>query len=196
MDRRVERGQATRDQLVEIATRLFAEHGYDGTSIDAVLQESGVSRGALYHHFSGKDALFEAVYLKTMRDAGRRTMQATRAESEPLASLRAGCLAWIEQVADPVVRRIVLVDAPSVIGWQRWREYDDKMTLGVMKAWTAQAAADGLLPAGQSDLFAHVLLASINEIALVTARAEDERDAIEVATAALDEFLQRLFSRR
>jgi AcrR family transcriptional regulator len=194
MDRRVERGQATRDQLVEIATRLFAEHGYDGTSIDAVLQESGVSRGALYHHFPGKDALFEAVYLRTMQAAGRKSMLATRTETEPLASLRAGCLTWIEQVADPVVRRIVLIDAPAVLGWQRWREYDDQMTLGAMKAWTAQAAADGRLPAAQSELFAHVLLASVNEIALVTARADDPTAAIETAATALDEILDRLFS--
>lgn len=194
MDKRVERGQATRDQLVEIATRLFAEHGYDGTSIDAVLQESGVSRGALYHHFPGKDALFEAAYLTAMRDASRKTMLATRAETEPLAALRAGCLTWIEQVADPVVRRIVLIDAPSVLGWQRWREYDDEMTLGAMKAWTAQAASDGRLPAAQSELFAHVLLASVNEIALVTARAQDQRAAIAQATDALDEILRRLFS--
>jgi hypothetical protein len=81
-----------------------------------------------------------------------------------------------------------------VLGWQRWRDYDDQMTLGAMKAWTAQAAADGRLPAEQSELFAHVLLASVNEIALLAARADDPKAAIVLATGALDEILRRLFS--
>src|ERR1700760_1019508 len=61
MNRNVERGQATRTHLVEVATQLFAAHGYEGTSIEAVLAESGASRGSLYHHFAGKNALFLAV---------------------------------------------------------------------------------------------------------------------------------------
>ena len=61
MNKNVARGQATRAHLIDVATRLFTERGYDGTSIEAVLAESGVSRGSLYHHFPGKDALFWAV---------------------------------------------------------------------------------------------------------------------------------------
>jgi AcrR family transcriptional regulator len=60
MNRNIERGNTTRDRLVDVATRLFTEQGYDGTSIEAVLREAGISRGSLYHHFPGKDALFGA----------------------------------------------------------------------------------------------------------------------------------------
>jgi AcrR family transcriptional regulator len=193
MNKRIERGRATRDQLIDIATRLFAERGYDGTSIEAVLHESGLSRGALYHHFAGKDALFEAVLSDVQTTVGRKTLAAAMAEKEPLAALRAGCLVWIRLAGDPVVQRIMLIDAPSVIGWQRWREYDEKLVLGTMKAWMATAAEHGQLPADQSDLFAHMLLAAVNEIALITARADDREEAVRTGTAALDEFLRRLF---
>src|ERR1039458_8911993 len=95
MNKNVERGQATRAHLVEVATRLFAAHGYDGTSIEAVLVGSGVSRGSLYHHFPGKDALFWAV----MEEVGARisgpVAEAMRDAPDPVAALRAGCLAWI-----------------------------------------------------------------------------------------------------
>src|SRR4051812_13902809 len=60
VDRRAERGRATREQLVAVATELFAQRGFDGTSIEAVLERAGVSRGSLYHHFENKEALFEA----------------------------------------------------------------------------------------------------------------------------------------
>jgi AcrR family transcriptional regulator len=192
MNKRIERGKATREQLIEIATRLFAERGYDGTSIETVLQESGLSRGALYHHFNGKEALFEAVLAVIQTDVGRKTLSATRTEQDPLAALRAGCVAWIQLAGDPVVRQIMLIDAPSVMGWQRWREYDEKLVLGIMKTWMTTAAEQGVLPAEQSDLFAHVVMAAVNEIALVTARADDHDDAIRVGTAALDEILRRL----
>ena len=61
MNKNVERGRATRAHVIEVATRLFAEHGYDGTSIETVQASAGVSRGSLYHHFPGKEALFWAV---------------------------------------------------------------------------------------------------------------------------------------
>ena len=140
MNKNVERGQATRAHLIEVATRLFAAHGYDGTSIEAVLAESGVSRGSLYHHFAGKDALFLAV----LEDVGARGRpagaEATRDAPDPVAALRGGCLAWIRLAGDPVVQQIMLIDAPAVLGWQRWRELDDS-NLGVIRAAVSYAAA-------------------------------------------------------
>src|SRR5487761_805866 len=103
MNKNVERGQATRAHLIDVATRLFAAHGYDGTSIEAVLSESGASRGSLYHHFPGKEALFWAVLEGIAARAGDQVADATRDAKDPLAELRAGCLAWIRLAADPVV---------------------------------------------------------------------------------------------
>src|SRR5882757_11481098 len=133
-NKNVARGEATRGQFISIATRLFAERGYEDTSIEAVLREAGVSRGSLYHHFPGKEALFEAVAEDVETSVGQQTLAAAQGADGPVAALRAGSLAWIRLAGDPVVRRILLIDAPSVLGWERWREYDEKHVLGAMKA--------------------------------------------------------------
>src|SRR5262245_45191241 len=101
VNKNAERGQATRERLIEIATRLFATRGYDGTSVEAVLHESGMSRGSLYHHFAGKDALFRAVLEDVEAGVGARLAEATRDAQDPVAALRAGCSGWIELATDP-----------------------------------------------------------------------------------------------
>src|SRR5579859_5193587 len=92
-NRNVARGEATRAQLIAIATRMFADRGYEETSIEAVLREAGVSRGSLYHHFASKEALFEAVAEEVEDSVGSQTMAAADGITEPLDALRAGFLA-------------------------------------------------------------------------------------------------------
>src|SRR6201986_1485553 len=91
-NKNVARGEATRSHLIAIATRMFAERGYEDTSIEAVLREAGVSRGSLYHHFASKEALFEAVAEEVETDVGARTFAAAAeaAADGPVAALRAG----------------------------------------------------------------------------------------------------------
>src|ERR1700748_3310862 len=137
-NKNVARGEATRGQLISIARRLFAERGYEDTSIEAVLREAGVSRGSLYHHFPGKEALFEAVAEDVETSVGGETLAAARG---PVPARRAGSLAWIRLAGDPVVRRILLIDAPSVLGWERWRAMEEHHALGGIKL-TLQAVAE------------------------------------------------------
>jgi AcrR family transcriptional regulator len=191
MNKNVERGQATRAHLIEVATRLFAAHGYDGTSIEAVLAESGVSRGSLYHHFAGKDALFQAVLAQISAEVGRLGAEATRDAPDPVAALRGGCLAWIRVAGDPVVQQVMLIDAPAVLGWQRWRELDDR-NLGVIRAAVSYAAQAGRVAPGHVDTFAHIVLAAANEVAMMIARAEDPAAALSAGEGAVAEFLDRL----
>jgi AcrR family transcriptional regulator len=191
MNKNVERGQATRAHLVEVATRLFAAHGYDGTSIEAVLVGSGVSRGSLYHHFPGKDALFWAV----MEEVGARisgpVAEAMRDAPDPVAALRAGCLAWIRLAGDPVVQQIMLIDAPAVLGWQRWRELDEN-SLGEIRAAVTYAAEEGSIERRHVDTFAHIVLAAANEVAMMIVRADDPAAALSAGESAVAEFLDRL----
>ncbi len=191
-NRNVARGQATREQIVVVATRLFAEHGFDGTSIELVLRAAGISRGALYHHFAGKDALFAAVLEAVEADVGRRAIEAAASARDAYALLRAGCLAWVETAGDPVVQRILLIDAPSVLGWHQWRALDERNTLGAIRAAMGAMADEGRLPARLVDPFAHLLLASMNELALLIATAEDPSTATRLAAEAVDEYLRRL----
>jgi AcrR family transcriptional regulator len=192
VNQNVARGAATREHLLAVATALFAEHGYEATSIDAVLQESGASRGSLYHHFKGKDALFEAVLEELETDVGRRTVQAAADAPGPAAALRAGCLEWVRIAREPVIQQILLIDAPAVLGWQRWRALEERHALGLIKgALTAIAAQGGLAPE-LVEVFSHVVLAAIDEIALFVAGSDSPDAAMAAGTGAIDEVLSRL----
>jgi len=192
MNKNVERGQATRAHLIEVATRLFAERGYEGTSIEAMLVESGVSRGSLYHHFAGKDALFLAVLEEIGNSVGLPVAAEMQAAPNPIAALRIGCLAWIRLAGDPVIRQIMLIDAPAVLGWQRWRELDEQGPLLLIRGLLAGAAEAGRLEARHVDVFAHIVLAALNEVALMVARADDRAEALASAESAVTDFLDRL----
>ena len=147
-NKNVARGEATRSQLVAIATRMFAERGYEDTSIEAVLREAGVSRGSLYHHFASKEALFEAVAEEVETSVGTQTLAAAAGADGPVAALRAGSLNWIRLAGDPVVQRILLIDAPSVLGWERWRAMEEDHALGGIKAILQLIAMEGKAAAG------------------------------------------------
>jgi len=192
MNKNVERGQATRAHLIEVATRLFAAHGYDGTSIEAVLAESGASRGSLYHHFPGKEALFLAVLEDLGTRTGQRGAEAMATAPDPITALREGGIAWIRLAGDPVVRQIMLIDAPAVLGWQRWRELDENGPLGIIRACVAYAADVGNVDPDHVDVFAHIVLAAANEVAMVIARAQDREAAVRAGESAVTEFLVRL----
>ena len=196
MNKNVERGQATRAHLIDVATRLFAAHGYDGTSVKMVLAESGASRGSLYHHFAGKDALFWAVLEEVAARVGRQLAEAERDAPDPVAALRAGLLGWIRLAADPVVQQTVLIDAPAVLGWQRWRELDEQNSLGWIKAALTYAAEAGSIERRHVEVFAHIVLAAVNEVALMIARAGDPVAALSAGESAVAEFLDRLMGGR
>jgi len=193
-NKNVARGEATRAQLIAIATRMFADRGYEETSIEALLREAGVSRGSLYHHFASKEALFEAVTEAVETSVGEQTMAAADGITEPVAALRAGFLAWIRLAGDPVVRRILLIDAPSVLGWERWRAMEEDHALGLIRLVLQAIAEQGRLRPELVGTLAHVLLASVNEVALLVARSDDREAAMESGADAIDELLRRLFS--
>jgi AcrR family transcriptional regulator len=194
MNKKIERGQSTREQLIAIATRLFGERGYEGASIEAVLRESGVSRGALYHHFDSKEALFEAVFEAVETSVSHEIVAATAGIDDPVDALRAGSVAWVRLAADPLVRRVVIIDAPAVLGWDRWREIETRYGLGLLKVAVQGVADAGRLQAELVDLFAHMVLAAMNEIAQLVARADDADAAIRKGEAAVDELLKRLLA--
>ena len=192
MDLRIERGKGTRERILAAATELFGAHGYEGTSIGAVLEAAGVARGALYHHFPSKEALFDAVLDRVVAGIAATTAEAARAAADPVESLRAGCDAWLQLALDPAVQRIALLDPPAVVGWTRWRELDERYTLGGLRTSLTRIAESGRLPAGNVDLLAHMVLASVNEAALLIARADDPGAALASGRAAVDTLLTRL----
>lgn len=190
----MEQGQATRAALIDVATELFATNGYEATAIPAVLDAAGVSRGALYHHFESKEALFEAVLQSVEAEATLKVTRAARGATDPLDGLRRGCAAYLAMCRDPVVRRISLIDAPAVVGWERWREIDEQHSFGLIKAAIAAIAADGRVKPELIDVMAHMVLAALLEVALLVARADEGRLAIRRGQEAVDELLTALFA--
>jgi AcrR family transcriptional regulator len=170
-DKRLEKGLETRRAIIETATRLFAEHGYAAVSVEAVLAACQISRGALYHHFPSKEALLEAALEAVEIEVTNKVLARAASAGGAVEAMRAGCEAFLDLTQDPVVRQIMLTDAPSVLGWEKWREIDERHAFGLMKAALEPAAKEAGLPASLIDAFAHMLLASLSEIALMIAEA-------------------------
>jgi AcrR family transcriptional regulator len=193
IDGRRARGAATRSQLLATARRLFGERGYEATSVESVLESSGVARGALYHHFQSKAELFDAVLAQVLIEIAERTAAAAAGTTGPLEGLRAGSHAWLQMALDPAIQRIALLDPTTAVGWARWRELDQQHSIGGLRVNLLRLSDEGRVPSGEEELLARVLLAALNEAALFVAYAEDQRGAAETARASVDMLLDRLF---
>jgi AcrR family transcriptional regulator len=119
------RSEATRGALVGAGRTLFGERGFAAAPLDEVVRRAGVTKGALYHHFENKEALFRAVFEDVEADLVRTVMTAAGASAAPRDRLRSGVRAFLVACQDPDVQRIVLQDAPAVLGWAAWRAVDD-----------------------------------------------------------------------
>jgi len=183
------RSAATRAALLDAARRLFAADGYAGAGREEIVELAGVTRGALQHHFGRKQDLFLAVVEELEAELGGRIMTAAAgAGGDPMAELVLGCHAFLDAATDAAFRRIVLLDAPAVLGYETWREIGERHGLGaVMAACQAAIDAGAMVPQPVRPL-AHVLVGALDEAALYVARAEDRT----TARAEMDSVLARL----
>jgi AcrR family transcriptional regulator len=193
MDLRSERGVATRTQVLATATRLFAEKGYEDVSIELILKECGISKGALYHHFRNKEAVFEAALEGVEARIVETVASRSKSAANPLDALRLGCGAWLDLVAsDEVVRRMAVIDAPAVLGWHAWREMEGRYALGLLRNALAMAASLGCLEPDRVEACASMLLASLNEMAMLIARADNRDRVIADARHVIELLVSRL----
>jgi len=173
-----ERSEATRLALVGAARPLFAERGYGGVGTEEIVRAAGVTRGALYHQFAGgKRDLFEAVYEAVEADLTAQILARAEAGADPLAELRAGVERFLDASLEPEVQRIVLLDGPAVLGWERWREIAAHHGLGLVEAVIAAAIEAGQIAEQPVKPLAHVLMGAVDEAALYVARAERQTEA-------------------
>ncbi len=192
---KVEQSEATRAALVSVARRLFAERGYAAVGTEEIVRAAGVTRGALYHHFEGKRELFQAVYEDVEQALLERIAElADRSARDPLEVLHAGAQAFLDACEDPAVQRIALLDAPSVLGWELWREIGMRYGLGLVEG-TVQASIDaGLIESQPAGPLAHLLLGAIDEGAMLVARADDGGKTREQVGASVARMLDSLRS--
>jgi AcrR family transcriptional regulator len=186
-----ERRAATRGALLRAGRELFAANGFANTPREEIVERAGVTRGALHHHFGRKQDLFLAVFEDLEEEIGGRIMAAAVSGADPMAQLRLGCQAFLDAALDPAVQRIVLLDAPSVLGWEGWREVEARHGLGLVTQAIREVMAAGQVEVQPVEPLAHILLAALNEAALLVAGAEDP-----VATrATVGDMVDRLLSR-
>jgi AcrR family transcriptional regulator len=187
-----ERSEATRGALIAAARPLFAERGFAGVGTEEIVRNARMTRGALYHHFEGKEDLFRAVYEDVERELVERIAADALPGGDPLAALHAGARAFLDACEDPAVQRIVLLDAPSVLGWEQWREIGLRYGFGLVQQ-TLEAAMDaGLIERQPVRPLAHLLLGAIDEAAMLVARADDGGRTKAEVGAALDRYLDSL----
>lgn len=189
-----DRTAATRHALVAAARTLFAEHGYVDVGIEAIVDAAEVSRGALYHHFTDKVELFAAVFEAVEAHALERIAAAVAASalSDPLELMRLAAATWLDVCAEPEVHRIVLIEAPAVLGWARWRDISTHYGGGMTQRMLAHAMAAGRIPQQPVEPLAHVLLGALREAALYLAAAKDQVAARREVGEVLDGLIRSL----
>jgi AcrR family transcriptional regulator len=193
-DRKAGRGEATRAALVQAARELFSERGYAAVGTNEVVRRAGVTRGAMYHHFPDKRELFRAAYEETERELVEGLAAHVATIEDPWEALVTGMRAFFNIASDPKLMRMGLIDAPSVLGWEAWREVGNRYGLGVTSAALQRAMDAGVLRPGDVDRLAHLLLAALGEAAMMLANAEDpgaEREQVKGALMAMLEGLRQ-----
>ncbi len=170
-----ERTEATSSSLVAAARRRFGADGYAEVGTERVAREAGVSRGALYHQFADKTELFAAVLDQVEAEIEQRMIAAVTGCSpdDTATLLLVGADAFLDACAEPDIQRIVLIDGPSVLGWERWREICLRHSVGLVAALLADGMERGTIPNQPVDPLTHVLVGAVDEAALYIARAPD-----------------------
>lgn len=193
MAKQAERSAATRARVLDAAEALFAAQGYEVTSTDAILEASEISRGALYHHFATKQAVFEAVFQRVSGAAIDRAVLSSPEYPSPLETLVQVCLRWLKEVRKPAVAAIVIEQGPQVLGWKRARDLEARTSLGLMVRAIERAECAGEVEVESADLAARFLNAVLAEAALATVHREPRMSnaAIERSIRQVIEGLRR-----
>lgn len=186
-----ERSETTRAALLSAGRALFATSGFAGTGREEIVERAGVTRGALYHHFTGKEDLFLAVFEQVETELMELVATAAMAGKDPLAQLRLGCGAFLDACLDPAVQRIALVDAPAVLGWATWHGIEERYALGLVVEGVRHAMDAGQMAAGNPEPVARVLLGALTEAARVVAGAGKQQ---RVARREVGEIVDRLLA--
>jgi AcrR family transcriptional regulator len=190
------RSEATRRQLVTAARALFGARGYADVGTEEIVRAAGVTRGALYHQFRDKADLFAAVAEEIEAEIAdliaADALGEAGAEADPVQVLRTGAQLFLDACAEPEVERIILLDAPAVLGVEAWRDLAGRYGLGLVQLALESAMDAGAITRQPVAPLAHVLVGALEESALYVARAEDAAAAREQCAAIFDQILAGL----
>ncbi|WP_106584046.1 TetR/AcrR family transcriptional regulator [Murinocardiopsis flavida] len=177
--------------LVDEGTRLFAERGYAAVGLAEIVRSAGVTKGALYHHFGSKEELFRAVLRRVQSDVADQVAAAADAEPDTWTQLTAGCRAFLTASSGRSARRIMLIDAPAVLGWNEWRAMDEAASARHLEEALAALVEDGSIPDQPVAPLVRLLSGAMNEAALWIAQSDDP-GALDATDRALTRLLHAL----
>jgi AcrR family transcriptional regulator len=185
--------EETTAALISAARGLFAQRGYAGVGTEEIVARAGVTRGALYHQFADKQDLFRAVVIAVEEDViGRLGAEVVAKASSAAEALAATMGAWLDVCEEPDIQRILLLDAPGVLGWEEFREIGHRYALGEAMALLEAAMEAGDLARLPVRPLAHVVVGALDEAALYVARAEDRATARAEMTGVLERLIAGL----
>ncbi len=171
-DKRIAQGDATRAALLQQARELFGTRGYAETSTDEVVARAGVTKGALYHHFRGKEDLFRAVFEQVQHEVSDEAV-AEFNRPDSWEALILGCGLWIDAHLEPSVRRIVLYDARAVLGWSDVRAIENRFGAVALRGALRKAMHAGVFERQPVRPLSLLLSGALSEACLYIADAED-----------------------
>ncbi len=183
--RRQQYSASTKRALVDVAADLFTVQGYAGTSLDAIVAGAQVTKGALYHHFSGKQALFEAVFEKVEADASKRISRAIRTTRDPWDKAVEGLREFLDVVQQPAYSRIVIQEGPVVLGYERYREQEERSTFGLVQEIVSTVLRTYDLEPSMVETFSRVFFGAMSAAGAAVSSAEDPRRASAEVEAAI-----------
>lgn len=191
MARQAERREATRGAILAAARGLFGQRGFAGVSVDDIAAEAGVAKGAVYHHFTSKEAVFEAVLEAETQALAVGVLAAAGQASDALATLIVASQAYFAGTAVPEVRRIVLLDGPAVLGWARWREIDSRHFAQSLPLALEAAMAQGLIDRQPIAPLARLIQGAMTEAAMANVEAGADAEQNLAALKSLVDGLRR-----
>jgi AcrR family transcriptional regulator len=182
--RRQQYSASTKRALVDAAQELFARNGYAGTSLDEIVSGARVTKGALYHHFNGKLALFEAVFERVEDRASKTIRKAVRDNKDPWQKAMSGLREFLAVVQEPEYRRIVIQDGPAILGYERYREKEERSSFGIVQEIVSSVLDDYDLEHSMIETFSRVFFGAMSAAGSAVSSAEDTvRASAEVEAA-------------
>lgn len=173
MAKQTERSETTRKAIVTAARELFGGQGFHATTMEGIAEAIGMAKGAVYHHFKTKEAIFEAVFEEASQDLARQVRTAIRDEADALTAMTIGTHAYFEACAEPSLAQIILRDGPAVLGWERWREIDERYFGRSIPEALKRAMESGLIARQPLEPLARLLIGAITEAAAACAASDD-----------------------
>lgn len=191
-DRRA-RGERTRRDLIAAGRALFVDPGFFKATIGDLVSRSGVgTRGAFYHHFESKEELFHAVFREVERDLMLRSLAQPPPGRSAWERLVSGLRGFLDAAAEPEVQRIILVDGPVILGWQKLRAIQEAGSMAAIEVLVHRAIAEGSIEPQPVREFTHMLVAALEEAALLVAHSSDPDAARMSSAEVLDRLLRAL----